>query len=73
MSSEMRRRYTNATSVILESGTLYTLFVSIHFALFARGSAAAPVISYPFLFVSSFELMGRQIIFAAVSQIVVNI
>ncbi|KAJ7254828.1 hypothetical protein C8J57DRAFT_1346760 [Mycena rebaudengoi] len=44
MSGEMRRKYVNATSVILESGALYTLFVSIHFALFARGSSAAPIL-----------------------------
>ncbi|KAJ7362510.1 hypothetical protein DFH08DRAFT_323764 [Mycena albidolilacea] len=44
LTSATRRNYLSAGSAILESGFIYALFVSIHFTVFSRGAAAAPVI-----------------------------
>ncbi|KAJ6589518.1 hypothetical protein B0H19DRAFT_1104003 [Mycena capillaripes] len=44
MPPELRHKYAIACSTILESGALYTIFVSIHFALFYVGSPIAPII-----------------------------
>ncbi|KAJ6540139.1 hypothetical protein DFH09DRAFT_1323159 [Mycena vulgaris] len=44
LSGEQKRKYISATSAILESGALYGIAVSIHFAFFVRGSVAAPVL-----------------------------
>ncbi|KAJ7334017.1 hypothetical protein DFH08DRAFT_296596 [Mycena albidolilacea] len=39
----LRHKYAIACSTILESGVLYTVFVSVHFALFSVGSPIAPI------------------------------
>ncbi|KAK6984840.1 hypothetical protein R3P38DRAFT_3103149 [Favolaschia claudopus] len=44
LTSTTRRRYISAGSAILESGFIYALFVSVHFTIFERRSAAAPVL-----------------------------
>ncbi|KAJ7443852.1 hypothetical protein FB451DRAFT_1295195 [Mycena latifolia] len=44
LTGELRQKYITASSTILESGGLYTLFVVVHFALFSLRSTAAPIV-----------------------------
>ncbi|KAF7309100.1 Cytochrome P450 [Mycena kentingensis (nom. inval.)] len=44
LSDDAQRRYMGISATIFESGLIYTLFVSVHFAAFQAQSPAAPVI-----------------------------